>query len=125
VEPRAALVDLREISTEVEAAVILDADGTVLASTLADEERSREVARIARDLLETADGVRRRPDLAVAEVEVALRAGSVFFVRQGDRTIVASTGPEPATGLILYDLKSCLRSIDDVGPPAEEHEPAP
>jgi predicted regulator of Ras-like GTPase activity (Roadblock/LC7/MglB family) len=114
VGPREALDDLRGLSTEVEAAVILDGEEEVLASTL-DGERSREIARTAGGLLETADGVRQRPGLEVTEIEVAMRAGSIFVVREGGRTIVASTAPEPTTGLVLYDLKSCLRSIRDDG----------
>ena len=39
-------------------------------------------------------------------------AGSVFVVRDGERLIAATTRPEPTVGLVFYDLKSCLRSID-------------
>jgi hypothetical protein len=38
--------------------------------------------------------------------------GSVFVVRDGGRTIVATTTPEPTVGLVFYDLKTCLRAID-------------
>jgi hypothetical protein len=36
----------------------------------------------------------------------------VFVVRDGDRLIAATTTPEPTVGLVFYDLKTCLRSID-------------
>ena len=112
-DPWRALDDLQELSTEIETALILGADGGVLASTVGDAERSREIGRITRALLATADDVRHRPELAVAQLEIALRAGSVFVVREGERAIVATTGPEPTTGLVLYDLSACLRSLEE------------
>ncbi len=108
-EPKQALADLMDISTGVEAAAVLDEEGAVVSSTL-DAERSREIARLARELLSSAEGVRRRRP-SVSKVEVAMRAGSVFVVRAVGRTIVATTGPEPTSGLILYDLKTCLRAL--------------
>jgi hypothetical protein len=59
-----------------------------------------------------------RPD--IQQLEAATVDGSVFVVRDGGRTIAATTTPEPTVGLVFYDLKTCLRSIDD--PPAP---PAP
>ncbi len=47
-----------------------------------------------------------------AQLEVALQAGSVFVVRDGDRLIAATTPPEPTVGLVFYDLKSCLRDLE-------------
>jgi len=34
----------------------------------------------------------------------------VFAVRSGARTILATTRPDPTVGLVLYDLRSCLRN---------------
>ncbi len=109
-EPMQALADLEDMSTEVEAAAVLDEEGAVVSSTL-DAERSREIGRLTRELLASADGIRRRRVPSVTQVEVAMRAGSVFVVRAGGRAIVATTGPEPTSGLILYDLKSCLQGL--------------
>jgi hypothetical protein len=50
----------------------------------------------------------------VTQVEAATPAGSVFVVRDGPRLIAATTAPDPTTGLVFYDLKSCLR---DTGKP--------
>jgi len=33
-------------------------------------------------------------------------------VRDGGRTIVATTRAEPTVGLVFYDLKTALRAID-------------
>ncbi len=43
----------------------------------------------------------------------------MFVVRDGERTIAATTGPQPTVGLVFYDLKSCLRSV------AAEKKPKP
>jgi predicted regulator of Ras-like GTPase activity (Roadblock/LC7/MglB family) len=112
-----ALADLTEISSQIRAAVVLAADGSAIAAT-PDETRSAELAGAARELLEAAaraSGEGRR----VAQLEVSTREGSVFVVRDEERTIAATTGPEPTVGLVFYDLKSCLRSI------AAEEKPKP
>ena len=106
----AALADLTEICSQVEAAVVVDAAGTVLAAT-GDGER---LARVGTDLLEAAEedfGGRR----SVTKLEVALRQASVFVLREAGLVLVARTTAGPASGLVLYDLGSCLQSID---PPA-------
>ncbi len=38
-------------------------------------------------------------------------------MRDGERLIAATTTPEPTVGLVFYDLKTCLRSIDEPAPP--------
>ena len=106
-----ALADLTEISSQVEAAVVLDDSGTVLASTLDDPERSARLARAALDLLGAA-GPRLEPGArALTQLEAALREGSVFVAREEGRSIVATTSPDPTSGLVFYDLKTCLRSL--------------
>ncbi len=102
-----ALSDLTEISSQIEAAVVLDSDGSTIASTL-DESRSADFARIAHELLAAVSRVAGERELA--QLEAATSDGSVFVVRDGQRTIAATTGPEPTVGLVFYDLKSCLRS---------------
>lgn len=112
-----ALSDLTEISSQIEAAVVLDADGSTLASTL-DDSRSVELARAAQELL-AAVGRAADEGRELAQLEVATSEGSVFVVRDGERAIAATTGPEPTVGLVFYDLKSCLRSV------AAEEKPKP
>jgi hypothetical protein len=103
-EAAQALADLTEISTQIKAAALFRADGTLDASTLADGTRFVEAARA---LLSAADGIRTEP---LVQLEAATAGGSVFVVRDGDRVVAAVTGPEPTVGLVFYDLKSCLRS---------------
>src|SRR4051812_47617690 len=108
-----ALADLTEISSQVERAAIVDVHGAVLASTFTDEARGRRFAESARRLVDEAESARESRGLAaVAQIEVATVDGSVFVVRDGDRLIAATTRPEPTVGLVFYDLKHCLRSIE-------------
>jgi len=101
-----ALRELTEISTQIEAAVVLDREGAVVASTL-DDERAGRLAGAALELL----GAAEEQGESLVQLDVALRDGVVFLVADGDRVITATTGPEPTAGLVFYDLKSCLRAL--------------
>jgi predicted regulator of Ras-like GTPase activity (Roadblock/LC7/MglB family) len=115
-----ALKDLTEISTQIETAVVLDREGTVLASTL-DDERAGRLAGSALELLRAAEEHKAEADGAeLVQLDVALRGGSVFLVADGDRVITATTRAEPTVGLVFYDLKSCLRGLGE-----EEAKPKP
>ncbi|HZQ65252.1 MAG TPA: roadblock/LC7 domain-containing protein [Gaiellaceae bacterium] len=105
-----ALTDLTEISSQIEAAVVLDPNGVAIASTLP-EPRSTDLARTAKELLAAVGTVAGGEGREPAQIEVATREGSVFLVRDDERVVAATTGPEPTVGLVFYDLKSCLRSI--------------
>jgi predicted regulator of Ras-like GTPase activity (Roadblock/LC7/MglB family) len=109
-----ALSELTALSAQITSAIVVDADGSPVASTV-DEESARELAQTVQELLAAAgragDG---RP---VAQLEVATPEGSVFLVREGERAVAAATRPEPAAGLVFYDLKSCLRGIADQAKP--------
>ena len=108
----AALADLREVSSQVEAAVLVDSGGAVEAATLEDEERARELAAIARELVEAVEAAqpRRAP---VRQLEAATASGSVFVVRDAQRSIAATTSAAAISGLVFYDLKTCLRAVGD------------
>jgi len=116
VDAAQALADLVEISAQIEAAVLAEADGTVLASTLADQERAQAVARDAVELLQTAAGGAGEP----VQLEAAVPEGSVFVVRGDKRLVAAVTGREPTVGLVLYDLKTCLRLAGEDARPAKK-----
>jgi predicted regulator of Ras-like GTPase activity (Roadblock/LC7/MglB family) len=102
-----AIADLTEISPQVRTVVVISPDGAAAASNLTDEAAAARLADGAKRLVEAAEAL--RP--GVAQLEAATLAGSVFVVRDGERRIVATTGPEPTVGLVFYDLKSCLRGV--------------
>jgi predicted regulator of Ras-like GTPase activity (Roadblock/LC7/MglB family) len=112
-----ALAHLTEISTQIEAAVVLDREGTVLGATIDDDERAGRIARAALELARAADEQRGQK---LVQLDVALRDGTVFVVRDGDRLIAAATGPQPTVGLVFYDLKTCLRGF---GEPSAKPKP--
>ena len=107
----AALADLTEISSQVETAVVLDADGAVVASTHGSPEPAERLAGAARELLEVAAETGVGGGRELSQIEVALREGSVFVVRDGRRTLAATTAPAPTSALVLYDLRTCLRTL--------------
>jgi hypothetical protein len=108
-ETAKALTELTEISTQIETAVVLDREGTVLAATV-DDDRAGRLAGAALELFRAADE-KREQDLV--QLDAALQGGSVFVVRDAARLIAATTKPEPTVGLVFYDLKSCLRSLGE------------
>ena len=119
VDAAQALGDLTEISSQIVQAAIVGDGGVVLASTFADAERAKRFAAGVERLLAEADGVREAQGLPeLTQLEAATLAGSVFVVRDGagPRFVAAVTRPEPTVGLVFYDLKHCLRSIDEVTP---------
>jgi predicted regulator of Ras-like GTPase activity (Roadblock/LC7/MglB family) len=107
-----AIADLTEISPQVKRVVVVGADGSLVGSNLADTQAATRLVDGARSLVEAAEAL--RP--GVAQLEAATVAGSVFVVRDGERMIAATTSPEPTVGLVFYDLKTCLRSIEEPKP---------
>jgi predicted regulator of Ras-like GTPase activity (Roadblock/LC7/MglB family) len=104
-----AIADLTEISPQVREVAVVGSDGSMSGANLSDEARAQQLVDAGKRLVEAADEL--RP--GVAQLEAATLAGSVFVVRDGDRLIVATTTPEPTVGLVFYDLKTCLRSVDE------------
>ena len=109
VDTTEALADLVEISPQIRSVVVVGSDGVVVGSNLADGSAAKRLADGGLRLASEADEVR---GAHVAQLEVALQSGSVFVVRDGDRAIVATTRAEPTVGLVFYDLKTALRSIE-------------
>ena len=115
-----ALADLTEISSQVGDAAVFTEDGSVLASTFPAEELAARLARTAVELLAAAAELLPHGERALTQLEVALAEGSVFVVCDEARGIVASVAPGAPSGLVLYDLRSCLRTLDDSADDAHE-----
>jgi predicted regulator of Ras-like GTPase activity (Roadblock/LC7/MglB family) len=108
-----ALADLTEISAQIEAAVLADHDGSVVASTLPDDAAARSFAAAAAELLAAADEVRTEPGSdPLVQVEGAAVDGSVFVAKDDRHLVAAVTKPRPTVGLVFYDLKTCLRMLE-------------
>ena len=116
-----ALADLTEISSQVHQVAILDSDGTLLAATARDPVRAERFVAALTPLLDEADRLARSRGLPeLTQLEVSTLEGSVFAVRQDGRLIAATTRSDPTVGLIFYDLKHCLGSIDGTTSPSPE-----
>jgi predicted regulator of Ras-like GTPase activity (Roadblock/LC7/MglB family) len=115
VDASQALADLVEISSQIESAVLADGEGAVLASTFGEDEKASAIVREAIDLLQGATGPGGQP----SQVQIAFLEGSVFVVRDGERIAAAVTGRDPTSGLVFYDLKTCLRLAAEP-PPRKE-----
>jgi predicted regulator of Ras-like GTPase activity (Roadblock/LC7/MglB family) len=108
-----ALADLTEISAQIEAAVLAEHDGSVIASTLADESASKSLADAAANLLSAAEEVRSEPGSEpLVQIEGAVHDGSVFVAKDDRHIVAAVTKPRPTVGLVFYDLKTCLRMLE-------------
>jgi predicted regulator of Ras-like GTPase activity (Roadblock/LC7/MglB family) len=111
VDAAQAIADLTEISPQVQRVVVVGADGSLVGSN-ADPASAQKLVDGARRLLAAAEEL--RP--GVSQLEAATVTGSVLVVRDGGRLIAATTSPEPTVGLVFYDLKTCVRSIEESKP---------
>ena len=108
-DPAQALADLTEISSQVRGAVIVDGDGSVVASSFP-TERGERVAGATLELLRAAEEMPRESGRAeLTQLQAATPSGSVFVVRDDTRVIAAVTERDPTVGLVFYDLKTALR----------------
>ena len=105
-----ALRELTELSSQITSAAVLDAEGAVLASAPESEPVATRLAGAAQELVAAAAGLGAGDD-DVTRVEVELDEGALFVVRDGGHTIVATTGPLPTSGLVVYDLRTCAQAI--------------
>jgi hypothetical protein len=108
VDAASALSELMGPSSRIESAVVLDANDKVLGSTGGDADR---LVSAAGELL-VAAGLLRSTDDEVTRVEVELTEGGLFVLREGGRTIAATTAAGAIAGIVVYDLRACLEGID-------------
>ena len=104
----AALRDLTEISSQIEAAVLVTPAGQTLASTLDDDGAAERLSLAVHSLVEATAGP--AGERTLVQLEAATSGGSLFVVRDDARIVAAVTKPEPTAGLVFFDLKSCLRA---------------
>jgi len=110
-EAAQALRELMELSSQITAAIALDADGSVLA--VSSDDAAIEAALTSSTVeLVAAAGDLGADGREVTRVEVELEEGAFFVVREAGRTVAARTGPNPTSGLVVYDLRTCAQGID-------------
>ena len=109
-----ALAELVKVSGQIRRAVVFDTKGEILGSTWSEEADAQRLADAARRALATAAEL--HVSAEVARVEVELPEGGLFVLREGERAIAATTAPKPTSGLVVYDLRTCLGQIDPPKP---------
>jgi len=113
--PNEALAELFDLSAQVRDVAILGESGFVLASS-GTVERGEHLARVAGDLVAAAGAV--RPASEVSRIEVRSESAHVFLVRESGRTAIATAGDDAVAGLMVYDLRTMLRRLEEE-PPAK------
>ena len=102
-----AIRDLLNTSTDVRRVAVLGPGGELLGA--GPGAVAAEVGTAAASLWEAAS--RRAAALGeapLAHIIVQDDAGGVAIVQEGERRIAALTAPDPALGLLLFDLRTCL-----------------
>ena len=106
-----ALKELMELSSQITAAIALDAEGAVLAVSSDDPATAAALTGSTLELVAAGAGLG-PVGSEVTRVEVELDEGAFFVVRDGDCVVAATTGPKPTSGLVVYDLRTCAHAID-------------
>jgi hypothetical protein len=129
--PERAAERLRGLSTDVRAAILLDAAGSLAGASDDDHDNAPALGELARRLFEEVDRATRDWDAEPAEqVEVQVAGGAVFGSRTPRWTLVAVAKRGALSSLVLYDLRAVLHELEG-GPtirrsaPAQERAPGP
>jgi hypothetical protein len=99
---------LVDSSTDVIAAVILDAAGGLVDAGGVEQARARELAELTRRLVERADGISADP---IEQIEVQAAGGAVFAVRDSRHVLACVTRRAALPALVLYDLRHALGEL--------------
>jgi hypothetical protein len=123
-----ALARLKEISSQIEVAVIFDEHGKIAGASGASAGGAERIANASLELLREAERLG-EGGKQIAQLDASTQGGSLFVVRDAERLIAATTSTEPTVGLVFYDLKSCLRASaaaakKPAGPKAKAAPPA-
>ena len=111
-EAAQALADLTEISAQIEAAVLAERGGAVVASTFSEDDKGEAFAAAAAELVRAAEDSGELSSKELVQVQAASPQGCVFVVRDEGHLVAAVTGAQPTVGLVFYDLKTCLRLLE-------------
>lgn len=103
-----ALAYLTEMSPDLRAGAILEADGAVLAASERPERWREDVAT----LLAVADGAGGEP---VEQAHIATQQGEVFAVRHAGLVAIAVTDRFALASLLFFDMRAVLRDLSQGG----------
>jgi predicted regulator of Ras-like GTPase activity (Roadblock/LC7/MglB family) len=101
-----AIHDLLSFSTDIEAVAVIGEGGDVVAAAPSADAAALQTA--AAELWAAAEACAQPSAGPLEHVVVRDARRAVAMLRGGGRGIVAVTGPKPAVGLLLFDLRTCL-----------------
>jgi predicted regulator of Ras-like GTPase activity (Roadblock/LC7/MglB family) len=107
--PALALDYLGELSTDIEATIVLDRDGRIAAASDDDDDRKERMRELFVALLDRA--AEALPEAGVDQLEVTTAEGSVFAVRGSDWTVGVVAGRKPLASLMFYDLRNVVSDL--------------
>jgi hypothetical protein len=113
-----ALRYLLELSTDIRLALLLDADGALIAA--APETPDERITRLGRELALEAATLAPDESETPLEIDASVEGGAVFLVRDRGQTLLCVTGRFALPGLILHDMRVVLHDLHRG--PAEESE---
>jgi hypothetical protein len=109
-----AIRDLLNISADIRSVAVLGPDGDTLAS--GPRAAASGLAEAAGRLWEAAS-TRATTTTTLDHIVVQDASGAVAVVQADGRHIAALTGAQPAVGLLLFDLRTCLSdAFSEEGP---------
>ena len=112
--PDLAIAYLGELSTDIRAAAVLGADGSVAAQSGFESGTPEQVKELVGDLFDSAKDAA-GDDPAPGELEVSLPDGSVYAVREAGWTLAVVAGRFALSSLMRFDLRMVARDLAGQG----------
>ena len=120
-EVQAAFEEMMDISTDIDRAVVFSEEG-VLASNLGEEELEKKAMGQALELVRLSEArALEMGSQPFTQLAVDTGSGYVFVSRELGKeglTVMATGKKGSRVGLVLYDLKTCLRDAVSASTPA-------
>jgi hypothetical protein len=104
-----ALRYLLELSTDIRLALLLGADGGLIAA--APETPDERITLLGRELAREAVALAPDENATPLEVDATVDGGAVFLVRDRGQTLLCVTGRFALPGLILHDMRVVLNDL--------------
>ena len=104
-----ALRYLLELSSDIRMALLLDAEGGLVAAT--PQPPPGRLAALAGELSREAES-RFAPAGEPVEIDAACDGGAVFLIHTGEGSMVCLTDRSVLPGLIFYDMHAILMDLD-------------
>jgi predicted regulator of Ras-like GTPase activity (Roadblock/LC7/MglB family) len=102
-----AIRDLLNVSTDIQGVAVLGPEGDLVATSPG--VTADDLGAVAGRMWEAAAGrAAAFGDVPLEHVVVQDASGAVAMLAAHGRRVAAVTGPRPAVGLLLFDLRTCL-----------------